>query len=196
MAQCNITAKELAKALDIKEEKLYDICDFFDEDPDDDWELIENLHFNWGSHGSRIFSYEGAVEICNFLEENKEQRSVFTNFKRWFLQRDKRLKGLMISKRVEEAITASGQIRWTGDRAFLHPRSCRKILGLGTRQDVLNQAFIKLIRSENTEIESPRKNHDFYVDYVDENRELNIKGVERKRSFTLVGQGWHLLESS
>ena len=162
MAKCNITSKELAKALDIKEEKLYEICEFFDSDPDDDWELAEGLHFKWGAYKARIFSYEGAVEICNYLEENQQNRSFFANFKRWFLQKDKQLKGLMVSKRIEEVVARPGQIIFEGGRAFLHPRSCRHIIGLGRRQDVLNRTFKELVQNENTEIEPPRIGYDFH----------------------------------
>ncbi|MEM6503424.1 MAG: hypothetical protein AAF685_16510 [Cyanobacteria bacterium P01_C01_bin.89] len=161
--KCNITAKELAKALDIREEKLEEICEFFDSDPDDDWELTEGLHFKWGAYQARIFSYEGAVEICTYLEENQQERSFLMNFKRWFLQKDKQLKGLMISKRVEDIVAEPGQIIFEGGRAFLHPRSCRHIIGLGRRQDILNRTFVELVRNENTEIEPPRKGHDFHV---------------------------------
>lgn len=163
MKQCNITDKELAKALDISVDKLYEICDFFDEIPDDDWALVEDFHFQWASHGSRTFSYEGAVEICNYLAEHKDERSTFDNLKRWLLRRDERLRQLMVTKRVEEASSNNGQLVYFNNRAFIAPRNCRKILGLGTRQDVLDRTFKELIRNENTEIEPPRKDHDFYI---------------------------------
>ncbi|HHP7243430.1 MAG TPA: hypothetical protein ACFE0H_01955 [Elainellaceae cyanobacterium] len=48
MGKCNITAKELADALDITPDRLVDICEFFDSDPDDDWGSIKGIHFECG----------------------------------------------------------------------------------------------------------------------------------------------------
>jgi L-rhamnose mutarotase len=182
----NVTDSELAKALDITKDELYDICEIFDGDPDDDWELIEGVHFQWGTYKSRIFSYEGAVEICNYLEEEDSKkkvlsgRSKFSNFtrdfKRWFFQRDRRLKGLMVTKRVQETSRQPGHLVMINDRAFLHPRSCRQILGLGTRQDILNRTFVELVRNENVEIEPPRKDYDF-LEYEDQGRYFSGSGL-------------------
>jgi 5-methylcytosine-specific restriction endonuclease McrA len=167
----NVTDDELAKALDITKDELYNICDIFDDDPDDSWELIEGAHFQWGAYKTRIFSYEGAVEICNYLEEDDSKKKVLSgrskfskftrDFKRWFFQRDRALKGLMVTKRVQETSRQPGHLVMINNRAFLHPRSCRQILGLGTRQDILNRTFVELVRSENIEIEPPRKDYDF-----------------------------------
>lgn len=147
MDDINITAKELATALDIKEERLIEICDFFDSDPNDDWELIEGQHFQWGPYKSRIFSPEGAIELCKYLEEN-EERPFRKRFKRWFFRRDRRLKGLMVSKRVFAEAEKPGELIFKDGRAFLSPRSCRKIIGLGTRQDILDRTLKEILRPE------------------------------------------------
>lgn len=166
MTQCNITSKELADALDITQERLVKICDIFDEDPDDDWELTEGIHFEWAAYKSRNFSYEGAIEICNYLEGNKRERTFFNRFQRWFFRRDDRLKGLMIAKQVQEEKN-KGELIFRNQKAFLSPRSCRKILGLGTRQDVLNRTFDEIQRCENTEIEVLKIESDFFIDQSD-----------------------------
>jgi hypothetical protein len=159
MDDINITAKELAGALDIPEERLIEICNFFDSDPKDDWELIEGFHFQWGPYKSRVFSPEGATELCKYLEEN-EERPFRKRFKRWFFRRDRRLKGLMVSKRVFAEAEKPGELIFNKDgRAFLSPRSCRNIMGLGTRQDILNRTF-REVMSE-TEKELLKKGKDF-----------------------------------
>lgn len=163
MGKCNITDKELADALDIAVGRLADICDFFDSDPNDDWELIKGLHFEWGPYRARIFSAEGAVEICNYLEENQKERPLLQRWKRWLLQRDRRLKGLMVAKHLQEVSQLKGQIVFRNGRAFLGPRACREVLGLGTRQDILNRTFQEIQRSENTEIESLKIDIDFFI---------------------------------
>ncbi|MGB3515274.1 MAG: hypothetical protein WBA43_02390 [Elainellaceae cyanobacterium] len=164
MGKCNITSQELAEALDITLDQLENYCDFFDSDPDDDWELLLGVHYEYSSHGSRAFSAEGALEICNYLEVNQEERPVFKRFKRWLLQRDRRLKGLLIAKRVQETSSTKGQLVFLNGKAFLAPRACREILGLGKRQDVLNRTFEEIQRSDNTEIEILQINADFFDD--------------------------------
>jgi 5-methylcytosine-specific restriction endonuclease McrA len=159
----DITAKELAEALDISEKRLLEICDFFDQDPDDDWELIEGFHFVWGAYGARIFSPEGATEICNYLEQNSSERPFFTRFTRWILRRDQKLKGLMVAKRIQAASESNGQVIFVNSRAFLAPRACREILGLGKRQDILKRTFSEIQRSEDVEIEPLQINVDFFV---------------------------------
>lgn len=165
MATFNITDKELAEALEITPTRLADICDFFDSDPDDDWELAEGVHFQWGPYGSRLFSPEGAVEICNYLEKNKKERPILQRWKRWLLQRDRRLKGLMISKQIQEISSlGNNQLIFQSNRAFLAPRACRGVLGLGKRQDILNRTFSEIQRNENVNLEPLKINEDFLHD--------------------------------
>jgi hypothetical protein len=177
MGKFNITATELAEALDISEERLVDICDFFDSDPDDDWELIDGVHFQKGPFGSRIFSPKGAVEICNYLEHNKTERPLLKRWKRWLLQRDRKLKGLMIAKQLQEISSlGDGQIVYEFNRAFLSPKACRGVLGLGTRQDVLNRTFSEIQRHENVDLEPLKINEDFLVE-ADDHKYFSRSGL-------------------
>lgn len=164
MNKFNITDKELVEALEINLTRLYEICDEFDADPDDEWALDKGTHFEPGPLDSKIFSPEGAVEICNYLEENKGERPLLIRWKRWLLQRDRRLKGLMVSKRVTESASIAGQLVFKGDRAFLGSRGCREVLGLGKRQDVLNKAFVQVQRSVDVDIEPMAIDVDFFED--------------------------------
>lgn len=159
---CNISANELAVALEISVDRLADICDFFDSDPNDDWQLDEGIHFEWGPYQSRYFSPEGAVEICNFVETNKTERPIYTRLRRWFLRRDQRLKGLMIAKRIQEASSIQGRIIFKGGRAFLGPKATREVFGLGRRQDILNKSFEEIQRPDNTNIEQLKIGDDFF----------------------------------
>jgi hypothetical protein len=161
MGKCNITSEELANALDITLNHLAEVCDAFDAKPDDDWELIEGVHFVWAPYKARIFSSEGAVEICNYLEGNQQERPLLQRWKRWLLQRDQRLKGLMIAKRVQEVGELKGQLVFRNGKAFLAPKACREVLNIGTRQDVLNRTFAEIQRSENVDIEPLKLDIDF-----------------------------------
>jgi hypothetical protein len=164
MGKCNITASELADALDITLNHLVDICDLFDSDPKDDWELTEGTHFEWGPYKARVFSAEGAVEICNYLESNQRERPLLKRWKRWLLKRDQHLKGLMLVKRIQEISELDGQLVFKNGSAFLAPRACRDILSLGTRQDVLNRTFVEIQHSENTDIEPLKIGSEFFED--------------------------------
>lgn len=164
MIDFDITSEELATALGIKEEKLDSICEFFDSDPNDDWELELNTHYKLGSYEARIFSYEGALEICSYLEAESEKESFFRKFKNileeWFTGRKRRLKGLCIAKQIEKFNTLDNELIFHNSKAFLSPRACRSLLGLGKRQDVLRDAFNKV--QKNTEKEILKIGVDFY----------------------------------
>lgn len=164
MGKCNITPEELAGALDITVKHLDNICQAFDADPNDDWELIKSIHFEWGPYQSRIFSAEGAVEICNYLEKHHSDRPWHTRLKRWIFQRDRKLKGLMVAKRVEEVRAMQGQLVFINGRAFLGPKACREILSLGTRQDVLWRTFQEIQKATSTDKEPLKIDVDFFED--------------------------------
>ncbi|QQE66702.1 hypothetical protein GFS31_34020 [Leptolyngbya sp. BL0902] len=161
MTTFNITSEELSEALEITIEKLFDICDFFDSDPDDDWNLVEGVDFRWGVFKTRLFSPEGAVAICNYLEINKKERPMFKRWERWLLQRDAKLKGLMVAKRIQEISSRDdGEIIYQNSKAFFSPRACREVLGIGKRQDLLQKTFRKLLFRKDG-IEPPKPGTDF-----------------------------------
>jgi hypothetical protein len=185
MTDFDITSKELATALGIKEEKLDSICVFFDSDPNDDWELIQDVHYKFGSYQARIFSYEGALEICSYLEAESEKESFFGRFKNileeWFTGRKRRLKGLCIAKQIKKFHTLDSELIFHNSKAFLSPRACRSLLGLGKRQDVLRDAFNKVQR--NTEREILKIGVDFY-----DNEPARVCEPE-KRNYYFSGSG-------
>lgn len=168
MTRFNITSEELSEALEITIEKLFDIFDFFDSDPDDDWHLVEGVDFQWGAYKTRLLSPEGAVAICNYLEANKKERPMFKRWKRWLLQRDAKLKGLMVAKRIQEindrvedtSAQEYGDIVFRNSKAFFSPKACREVLGIGKRQDILKSNFDQLLKSRDNK-EIPRIDVDF-----------------------------------
>jgi hypothetical protein len=166
MDDFNITSKELAHALRITEDKLDDICKFFDDDPHDDWELIEGFHYILGVFKARIFSHKGAIEICTYLEAEAEKNSLIVKFKdmleEWFTGRKRRLKGLCVAKQIEKFNTLNGELVFYNSKPFLSPKACRSLLGLGTRQDILKRTFNEIQTNSNDEIESLKKDYDFY----------------------------------
>ncbi len=186
MSNCNITSIELAKALEISTDELRNICTFFDKYDDDEWSLEEGIDYTIGAYGTKLFSPKGAVEICNYLIATKK-RPVYTRVKRWVLQQDQRLKALMIAKQIEEARQTKGKLVFKNDRAFLSPRGCRDLLGLGTRQDILRDAFSNAIKDPNINKESIKIGVDFFED--EESTERRKKRLKRevKKDYYLTG---------
>ena len=144
----NIKDHELAEALETSLEHIYEICDFFDADPDDDWELKENEHFHWSNKAlkQRRFSPSGAFEICKYIEK-EEKNKIWKRFRRWLTRRDARLRQMLVVKKIVEVIDNvefidnSKSVIIESGRAYLRPRYTRELLGLGRRQDILNRAF-------------------------------------------------------
>jgi hypothetical protein len=77
--------KEAAKMLGIPVTKLYRVCDFFDSDPDDEWDLIEEEFFEYepGQARKRRFYEEGVMAIAKYLEET-EGGSFLARLKEFF----------------------------------------------------------------------------------------------------------------
>lgn len=149
---CTIRDKELSQALEVSLQRIYDICKFFDQVSDDKWELTEGEHFAWASQsmGTRRFSPEGAYEICKYINEN-EGRQLLRRFRRWLSGRDEKLKQLLVEKKFIEVVASKDALIFVHDRAYMRPRYTRQLLGLGTRQDVLNKAFQGEIRATEAE---------------------------------------------
>jgi hypothetical protein len=64
-----LSDQETAKILKIRINKLYEICSFFDDHQDDEWDLIEGEHFEWVRKdiGKRKFYEAGAVAIAKYM---------------------------------------------------------------------------------------------------------------------------------
>ncbi len=150
--KCNIRDYELAAALEITLERVYEICQEFDKDPNDDWNLVEGEHFVWSRKAirQRRFSPEGAYAICKYINEH-EGRRLFRRFRRWLNRRDEKLKQLLVEKKFIEVTQDSNSFVISGGKVFLRPPYVRNLLGLGKRQDVLTKAFNEEIKTSNPE---------------------------------------------
>ncbi|MBD1877075.1 hypothetical protein H6F75_26675 [Nodosilinea sp. FACHB-131] len=150
--KCTIRDNELSQALEVSLQRIYDICDFFDQVHDDKWELTEGEHFSWANQSlkQRRFSPEGAYEICKYINEN-EGRQLFRRFRRWLSGRDEKLKQLLVEKKFIEVVKSKDALIFVNDHAYMRPRYTRQLLGLGNRQDVLNKAFQGEIRATEAE---------------------------------------------
>ena len=67
----------------------------------------------------------------------------------------------MIAKQVEASSRIPGQLTFQDGKAFLGPKACREVLGLGTRQDILIRTFTEIQLRETVEIEPLEINKDY-----------------------------------
>ena len=108
--------------------KLYRICDFFDSDPDDAWDLIEAEFFEYepGQARKRRFYEEGVMAIATYLEET-EGGSFLAKLKEFFTQHRARVTRALVQRRIIQVtqdrsalVISSGLHRnfhkWVGNR--------------------------------------------------------------------------------
>ena len=143
-----ITDTELAKELDITPEYLDQVVDFFDSDPDDSWDLGENVDYIFTNKVKKIrrFSPNGALKIASYLDENHHYGFVH-KIKDFFTQHTRRLHKALACKVIYEELDNSiGKLIRVNGHSFLHKQSLRRILGTSGAR--LNQALNDLRTSE------------------------------------------------
>ena len=93
--------QETARILGISAKKLSGICQFFDADADDEWELIEGEFFEYepGQARSRRFYEEGVMAISKYLEE-KEGGSILAKIYEFFTQHRARVTRTLVKRRI------------------------------------------------------------------------------------------------
>ncbi|BAW97616.1 hypothetical protein NIES970_25700 [[Synechococcus] sp. NIES-970] len=148
----NIKDKELAGSWSISMERLYEICDFFDANDEDEWNLNHDEHFIWVNQKlrKRIFSPPGAYAICRYIDQN-EGKNLFRKLTRWISGRDRQIRSMLVQKKIIDIVDEKNAIVFQSGKAFVTQRYTREILGLYRRQDVLNRAFEEEMKSSNRE---------------------------------------------
>ena len=126
--------KEAAKHLGIPVSKLYRICDFFDSDSEDAWDLIEGESFEHepGQAGKRRFYEEGVMAIAKYLEET-EGGSFLARLKEFFTHHRARVTRALVQRRIIQVTQDRATLVIRGDLVFLHERSVMKVLGTNAK---------------------------------------------------------------
>jgi hypothetical protein len=126
--------KEAAKMLGIPVSKLYRICDFFDADADDPWELIEGEFFEYepGQARKRRFYEEGVMVIAKYLEET-EGGSFLAKLKEFFTHHRARVTRALVQRRIIQVTQDRSTLVIRGDLVFLQQRSVLQVLGTNGR---------------------------------------------------------------
>ena len=124
---------ETAKILKISLEKLYEICDFFDKDPDDEWELNEGEHFEWLRKDvrKRRFYEMGAIAIAKYLQE-KAHKNVFLGIledvREALTNRRKKVRQQLVKRRIINEFPTLSDVTVRGELVFLHRKQAINIL--------------------------------------------------------------------
>jgi len=121
-----IKADDLAKALEISLERLYEIIDIFDRDSDDEWELREGDHFIWlsKSAGTRLFSEIGAYAIAKYLNAHT-QSSIWGRIIEFITRHKEKLRNSFIRQKV---IDNSSSLIRRNNRWFISRKEAIAIL--------------------------------------------------------------------
>jgi AraC-like DNA-binding protein len=122
--------KEAAKMLGIPVGKLYRICDFFDSNSDDAWDLTEGDFFEYepGQARKRRFYEEGVMAIANYLEET-EGGGFLARLKEFFTHHRARVTRALVQRRIIQVTQDRSDLVIRGDLVFLQQRSVVRVLG-------------------------------------------------------------------
>lgn len=116
--------------LGIPVSKLYRICDFFDSDSEDAWDLIEGEFFEYepGQARKRRFYEEGVMAIAKYLEET-EGGSFLARLKEFFTHHRARVTRALVQRRIIQVTQDRSTLVIRGDLLFLQQRSVVRVLG-------------------------------------------------------------------
>lgn len=130
---------QLAKILDISLDRLYEVVQFFDSDPNDKWNLKLNEHYVWHnkSIGSMRFSEIGALIIAKYLDIF-EKKSLWNRLKDWIQQKKRKTMQALVEIRIREAIEVGSLVK-LNNRHFITKKQVIYILA--THPGRFDQAF-------------------------------------------------------
>lgn len=168
-SQFTIKDKDLAAALEISLERLYEIIEIFDADSHDEWELKENDHFTWlNKHkGTRLFSELGAFAIAKYMD-SIEKKTLWGQIKEFITRHKEKIRNAFVRQKVHDNCSSLIVIN---KHHFLVKRDVVNILC--TNYARINKAFEDIRLSDKPMI--------LYEDFDDiENmRYYSLSGIEK-----------------
>lgn len=164
-----IKAEDLANALEISLDRLYEIIEFFDKDPNDEWDLRENEHFIWLSkaRSTRLFSQLGAFAIAKYMD-TIEQKTLWGRIVEFITRHKERLRNAFIRQKVYENCSS---LTRRNNQYFLSKKDVVSILC--TSYARLNQAFDDIKDSDD-----PMQIDKHYAD-INGARYYSLAGVDK-----------------
>lgn len=137
--KCTIREEELAKWFSIDIDRLDEIVDFFDSDPDDEWDLVEGTDYKFINRTDkiRIYAPGGALKIAYYLDRQK--RSLWHTIVEFLTRHEARLRGSLARRLINEELAEEGKLISRNGRSMMHKQSLRRILE--TNGSRFNKAF-------------------------------------------------------
>jgi hypothetical protein len=163
-----LAEEDLAKSLEITRQKLDEIIQYFDADPNDEWELIEGDHFRFVNKNlqERLFSLRGAHAIAEYIRANS-QPSFWDNFVEFLTRHKQKIRESFVKGHI---IQNSSSLVRRFKHSFLSKADTVKILGTSPAR--FNQSFKELQTASKMQ-----KDVDFCD--IEEKRYYSIRGLSQ-----------------
>lgn len=129
-----LNENELAKILDKTVRELDEIVAFFDADPDDDWDLVENIDFRYSNVNlkRRVYSAQGAHAIARYVDQHPEhdKRNLFKKIKDWVLDAKGKVRKSLVRQHIITTLNIHDHniIRVQNGNPYIFRKSCIKLL--------------------------------------------------------------------
>lgn len=142
-----ISEKELTTVLEISLKRLDEIIDFFDSDPDDQWDLQENQDYIFIDRNKKIrkYSTNGALIIATYLDTH-EKRGIIDQIKEFITGHRRKIRHALAKKVILEELSDNDKIIQVNGHSMIPKQSLRRILTTSGAR--LNQAIEDLRKSE------------------------------------------------
>lgn len=148
-----ISHDELANALDVTPGKLLKTIEFFDSDPNDEWDLVPDKDYIVVKKALdlRKFSDKGALKIAYYFDAHVKKGFV-GKIKELITGRAKKLRRSLAQKIIQDEFHESyDKIVQANGRNFVHKQCLRRILE--TNGQTINKALDHLQKTDPLEIE-------------------------------------------
>jgi len=176
-----LSDEETAKVLGIRADKLYKICNFFDADADDDWDLIEGEHFEWQNKGARKrrFYEAGAVAIAKYIQEEAASSLIgglIDKVIETFTHRRQKIRRHLVRRRVSVEFSSLDDVSITENLVFLaRPKAIRI---LETNGKGLNYS-IRRIQNDDSLDGQEQLEPGVHFDNIDDVEHWSQRGIAR-----------------
>ncbi|MGG6242455.1 hypothetical protein ACQ4N7_27895 [Nodosilinea sp. AN01ver1] len=164
-----IKEQDLAAALEISVAKLDKIIEFFESDPDDEWELREGDHYIYVSkkYKERIFAEHGAFAIAKYMD-SVEPKSLWDSIVEFITKHKEKLRNAFVRRKIYEN---SSSLTLRNNRYFISKKDMVNIFC--TSYARLNRAFEAIKNSD-----SPLAKFEDFDDF-DGVRYYSLSGFDR-----------------
>jgi hypothetical protein len=126
--------RELAKVLGKTLQELDEIVAFFDGDPEDDWDLVEDVDFRYSNVKlkKRVYSAQGAHAIARYVDQHPEydKRSLFKKITDWVFDAKGKVRRSLVRQHIITTLDIHDRniIRVKNGNPYVFRKACVKLL--------------------------------------------------------------------